>query len=829
MGTTAGKLGRYTLDHTIGKGPTATVYLAHAAGLAGFERKYAIKVFNETLVGTKGAVDLIAQATAAAKALDHPRLAKLHEYGVSEGKPFVATEVCEGVTLEVLCKKIAEKNDILPLGAILSLLTAIARAVGFANGRRIAHLGLCPSNISCNPGGEPQVMDFGHLEALLSHHAAPLKVLGDRGRYLSPEHIRGEARNASCDTFQIGLIAYELLTGKPAFQGPSDALAQQISNASVVLDDVPSSIRPILAKALHRDPNQRYRNARELAEALDVKQRSSGANGSRLDVGRLVSQLKDSPRAKPSNSDEFNEEPTKVSSGTDLRSLMAATPKPAPPVTPPTVPTKVPSVIGPPATAVPERNSTVVDTGSEKISTARGGFGKHKKSARNQPTLLEDSHVGPQPSPFEQTMRGGHSPLSDKDFSGPTDVRPPDFATLAAAAAAEPIRRQKSAPHSPTLRESQTNVPTLQTDLTELQAMDAMASTRNQVPSAQDSVPEMVPHVNSVTQPPQPKPPSLPRAISAAHSAPTMVPQKAPAALANLPSQSSATAKQAYVPTPLPTSQTPHNNTFEDIELAISKSNTSKKWLKLLLVAFVLAWVVVLGMFLKNNVDQKDKFALAKKDLPKVSASQSSKSVSKSSKAVVNSASSTEISSSSISSVVASESSSSSSVSSSSSSEKSESSSSSTSSEKSEPEDGKFKIELSTKADIYIGHKKIGRHKSVTIDRPAEGTSIAVFAKGHKLATSSFDGSDSMKLELEKVGPFKGRGGIKVRCSRKNRYYVFIDDKPSGQLCPTDRIHVSKGSHTVKVYDLKSGKESKKSGKVTKTNRSKRIRLDVSL
>jgi serine/threonine-protein kinase len=148
MSTGAGtgrRLGRYHLSDPLGGGPTGEVFRAKVYGVAGFERQFAVKRFHPELVKDPEVASRMAAAARMYGSLEHPRIARLHEYGVSGGETFIATELVTGLDLARLIA-VAGSGEPLVAGAVVALVSQTARAVGYAHGRGISHLGICPSS-----------------------------------------------------------------------------------------------------------------------------------------------------------------------------------------------------------------------------------------------------------------------------------------------------------------------------------------------------------------------------------------------------------------------------------------------------------------------------------------------------------------------------------------------------------------------------------------------------------------------------------------------------------------------------------------------------------
>lgn len=292
VGSTGRRLGRYHLAEPLGGGPTGEVYRAKVYGVAGFEREFAIKRFHPEFVSDP---DIAAKLAASARnygSLEHPRVARLHEYGVAAGETFTATELVQGVDTARLVSMLPAIDQTLPLGAAIALVSQAARAVGYAHGRGIFHLGLCPTNVLVTPDGDVKITDFCFLPTRLPDRPGDDPTLRARMPYLAPEQLVGEPTGAATDVYQLGVIAYEVLTGRPPFAGAtSPEIAQQILASRPRVPSSPMPLLEVAQRCLKRSPFERFPDARALADALDAAVRAAQAPGDHRDLAVVVRAL----------------------------------------------------------------------------------------------------------------------------------------------------------------------------------------------------------------------------------------------------------------------------------------------------------------------------------------------------------------------------------------------------------------------------------------------------------------------------------------------------------------------------------------------------------
>ncbi len=287
-------MGRYQLLEPIGAGPCGTVSRAKVFGVAGFERQFAVKRFHPELTVTNALAQALSAAARAYGSLEHPRIARMSEFGVAQGQTFTAVELVTGLDAARLVAEARLAGATLASGGALALVSQAARAVGYAHGRGLTHLGLAPTNVIVNADGDVKITDFGILAAGLPQRPVDVARLAQRIQYLAPEQIANEATSAATDVFALGVISYELVTGQRAFRGDTpQQIAQAIMSGPPPEPALPRPIVRVLQRCLARSPFERFPDARALADALDAALRVAPVPGTRKDIGAQVKQTMD--------------------------------------------------------------------------------------------------------------------------------------------------------------------------------------------------------------------------------------------------------------------------------------------------------------------------------------------------------------------------------------------------------------------------------------------------------------------------------------------------------------------------------------------------------
>ncbi len=269
---------RYDVGQVIGRGGMAEVYEGTDRRL---NRKVAIKVLRPDLARDSMFQERFRREAQSAAGLNHPNIVAIYDTGedlINDGAnqisvPYIIMEFVDGVTLRQM---LTNGPRILPERA-LEVVAGVLAALDYSHRHGIVHRDIKPANIMINALGDAKVMDFGIARAMsdaATSVTATSAVMGT-AQYLSPEQARGEIVDARSDIYSTGCVLYELLVGKPPFNGDSPvSIAYQHVNEpakapSLIDPSIPSTLDAISLSALAKDPNNRYQSAADMRSDVE--------------------------------------------------------------------------------------------------------------------------------------------------------------------------------------------------------------------------------------------------------------------------------------------------------------------------------------------------------------------------------------------------------------------------------------------------------------------------------------------------------------------------------------------------------------------------------
>ncbi len=257
--------GRYRIIGLLGEGGMGEVYRATDLTLG---QSVALKFLPPAAAGNERLLERFHGEVRVARQVSHPNVCRVYDIGESEGLPFISMEYVDGEDLSTLLQRIGR----LPSDKALDTARKICAGLAAAHARGVIHRDLKPQNIMMNRRGEILIMDFGL--AAIADHLEGLEARNGTPGYMSPEQLRGAEVTAKSDIYALGLVLYELFTGKRPYEGKSipqlidQQEAAHLSSMIALAADVDPAVERIVRRCLDPDPNKRPTSALSVSAAL---------------------------------------------------------------------------------------------------------------------------------------------------------------------------------------------------------------------------------------------------------------------------------------------------------------------------------------------------------------------------------------------------------------------------------------------------------------------------------------------------------------------------------------------------------------------------------
>lgn len=294
--------GKYLLIHQVGRGGMAELFLAKQSGLKGFEKILAIKKILPHLTQDAEFVSMFVNEGKLAALLTHQHIVQIFDLGHVDGAYYMAMEYVMGKDLRSLATKTRERGGRLSLGHVLSIVSQVASGLDYAHRKKdlnghdlnIVHRDVSPQNILVSYEGEVKLVDFGIAKAAGLGQETQTGILKGKLAYMSPEQACGKPIDRRSDVFSLGIVLYELLTGRRLFKGDSDlSTLEQVRTAVIEPPtrfdaEIPAVLEAAVLKALAREADQRYQTAAEFQAALERIMAESGQGFSSLHLSQLM-------------------------------------------------------------------------------------------------------------------------------------------------------------------------------------------------------------------------------------------------------------------------------------------------------------------------------------------------------------------------------------------------------------------------------------------------------------------------------------------------------------------------------------------------------------
>ena len=293
---------RYRVIEKIASGGMAEVFRAESAGLEGFKKTVAIKRVLPHLSEKKQFIGMFLDEARLSAHLSHSNCVQVFDIGVGDNTYFIVMEFVDGADLKAIIDQARRGGKPFPLelGALICLRIceglSYAHEAGDGHGHTlgIVHRDMSPPNVLITRHGEVKIVDFGLAKANSQLEKSEPGIIKGKFSYLSPEAALGQPIDHRTDIFAVGIILWEMLAGRRLFLGDSDLdTVRQVQAARIppikqFHPHATPELERVLAKALARDPQQRYQSARELGRDLNTLLFHSGHPVSSFDIAALV-------------------------------------------------------------------------------------------------------------------------------------------------------------------------------------------------------------------------------------------------------------------------------------------------------------------------------------------------------------------------------------------------------------------------------------------------------------------------------------------------------------------------------------------------------------
>jgi TonB family protein len=297
--------GQYELIEPIATGGMAEVYRARMSGVEGFQKIVAIKRILPHLTDNHEFVTMFVDEAKLAAQLQHPNIVHIYDLGKIERSYYIAMEYIDGRDLRSILRTLEERHARLPLGLALFIASRLAAALDYAHHKRdlqgtamaLVHRDVSPQNVLISYDGDIKLCDFGIAKAASKASHTRAGALKGKLQYMSPEQAWGRDIDGRSDIFAVGLVLYEMLTGRKGFAGDSElSILEQVRSPHLIppreFDPaIPPEVERAVMKALKENREERYQTAAEFAADLGNMLQAIRPTPGAAELGAFLAEL----------------------------------------------------------------------------------------------------------------------------------------------------------------------------------------------------------------------------------------------------------------------------------------------------------------------------------------------------------------------------------------------------------------------------------------------------------------------------------------------------------------------------------------------------------
>jgi eukaryotic-like serine/threonine-protein kinase len=294
---------RYTITERVDQGGMAEVFRGVAESLQGFKKSVAIKRILPSLTKNKKFVSMFLDEAKLSLHLQHTNIVHVFDIGVADSAYFIVMEYVDGCNLKSLLEFVRRRNRRIQVAHCIYIMIEVCKGLSYAHDAQdpetmkplgIVHRDISPPNILLSKMGEVKLVDFGLAKATSQAEITDPGVVKGKFSYLSPEAASGIEVDSRADLFAVGILLWEMLTGKRLFYGETDyqtvELVRQskIPSLQALNPEIDGDLEGIVRRALARDPRDRFQHAADLQEALAQHLFSHGMKVTSRDIAKIV-------------------------------------------------------------------------------------------------------------------------------------------------------------------------------------------------------------------------------------------------------------------------------------------------------------------------------------------------------------------------------------------------------------------------------------------------------------------------------------------------------------------------------------------------------------